>query len=70
MLDVIIWTAIIGSALCVLVFLTLAVLILASGVDMWRKKRALRHPIPPPDRAAERMYGQQYFDRAIGKKVD
>jgi hypothetical protein len=65
MLDVIIWVAIIGSALCALVFLTLIVLVLFS-----LGSRMKNYALPPPDRAAERMYGQQYFDRAIGKKVD
>ena len=65
MLDIIIWTAIIGSALCVLVFLALTVLILFS-----LGSRVKDYVLPPPDRAAERMYGQQYFERAIGKKVD
>ena len=62
MVTFILWVAIIGTGLCVLVFLTLLCLIgysLATSVK--------NYVLPPPDRAAERMYDQQYFDRAVSK---
>lgn len=62
MVDFIMWVAIIGTGLCVLVFLSvLALIILMLGNSM--KGRVL----PPPDKAAERMYNQRYFDRAVSK---
>lgn len=67
MVTFILWTACILTGLCALVFLAVGVVVTMGVVNMWRKRRALRHPLPPPDRAAERTYGQQYFERAVKK---
>jgi Na+-transporting methylmalonyl-CoA/oxaloacetate decarboxylase gamma subunit len=62
MVDFIMWVAIIGTGLCVLVFLSvLALIILMLGNSM------KNYILPPPDKAAERMYGQQYHDRIVSK---
>jgi len=62
MVDLILWVAVIGTALCVLVFLSvLALIILMLGNSV------KGYVLPPPDKAAERMYDQQYFDRAVSK---
>jgi hypothetical protein len=62
MVTFIMWVAIVGTALCALVFATLIVLILLS-----LGSKAKNYALPPPDKAAERMYDQQYFDRAVSK---
>lgn len=62
MVTFIMWVAIIGTGLCVLVFLSvLALIILMLGNSV------KGYVLPPPDKAAERMYGQQYFDRTMSK---
>ena len=62
MVDVILWVAVIGTGLCVLVFLSVLALIILMLVNSMRNRI-----LPPPDKAAERMYGQQYFDRTMSK---
>lgn len=52
----------VGIAACV--WLAVVGLILARLAEY----RPNRYALPPPDKAAERMHDQQYFDRAIGKK--
>jgi hypothetical protein len=68
MIDFILWVALIGTALCALVMLTLIVTIIVSVADAWRRHKALRGVLPPPDKAADRTYGLNYFYRANGKK--
>lgn len=66
MVDVIMWTAIIGTGLAAIVFLILFALILAALFNYIRGETN-NHSLPPPERVAERMYGQQYFERAVKK---
>lgn len=67
MVTFIMWVAIIGSLICVLVYASIVVVITLSLCD-WVKRRRVQEVLPPPDRAAERMYDIQYFIRAIGRK--
>ena len=59
--------ALVLTALSGIVFLLLIGLIVSETVRslyrLLRKEKAL----PPPDRAAERTYGQKYFERAVSK---
>lgn len=66
MVDVIMWVAIIGTGLAATVFLILFALMFAALFNYIREKTS-SHSLPPPDHAAERMYGQQYFERAVKK---
>ena len=66
MIRFIVWVTWIGTGIALLVFATLIVLLLVDFVRAGYRRVVL----PPPDRAAERMYDQQYFDRAVGKKVE
>jgi uncharacterized iron-regulated membrane protein len=68
MIDFVIWTIFIGVGICAAVFLVLAVCIIISIVDMWRKRMSLLQVLPPPDKAAERTFSQRYFERAIGRR--
>lgn len=69
MADFIVWVAVIGTLLCGLVILTIIGLV-AFDVSCALLKRRKREALPDPDPRAERTYGQKYFDRAIGKKVN
>lgn len=64
MIDFVTWVIFISVGIAACVWLTLIGLILARLAEY----RPNRYALPPPDKAAERMHGQQYFDRAIGKK--
>lgn len=66
MVDVIMWTAVVGTGLAALVFLLVVALMFASLFNYIRDKTN-NHSLPPPERVAERMYGQQYFERAVKK---
>ena len=70
MLDFVLGVIVICTGLCVLTFFALGIVVGMWCIESWNRKRASRYPLPPPDRAAERMYDQQYFDRAVGKKVE
>ena len=67
MLDFIIWVAIVGSAMCMLVFLALIVVVMMSIVDAYKRRMESHAVLPPPDKAADRTYGLKYFYRANGK---
>ena len=62
MLTFVMWVIFVGVGLCAAVFATLIVLIVMSLFDSLKS----RSVAVPPARAAERMYDQQYFDRAVG----
>lgn len=66
MVNVIMWTALIGVGLCAAVFATLFGYIF---FDMYksRKNDKQREVLPPPERQAQRVYGQQYFEKAMKK---
>lgn len=64
MITFITWVACIGVAIASLVWLAVVCVILARIGGY----KPTRYALPPPDRAAERMYGVQYFIRAIGRK--
>lgn len=68
MTDFIVWVAVIGTMLCGLIILTIIGLV-AFDVSCALFKRK-RKTLPNPDPRAERTYGQKYFDRAVGKKVN
>ena len=59
--------AIVLTALSAIVFMILIGLILYSTIDNLRRLMSKGEVLPPPDKAAERTYGQQYFDRAVSK---
>jgi hypothetical protein len=63
MVNFVMWVIFIGVGICMAVLTTIAVLIIVEVVDSLRK-----HSLPSPDKAAERMYGQQYFGRVMNKK--
>ena len=67
MIDFITWTAFILVSFCLGVFTLLFVVIILNIVSWWKFRVSLKTPLPPPDKASERMYGQQYFDRAMKK---
>lgn len=67
MVDFIFWVSVIGTGLCVLVFAVLFFLIFVSFIS-YIKDKFNNHALPPPDKAAERPWGQKYFERAIGRK--
>ena len=60
-------TAILLTGLSIIGFLIIIALIVFGAMDnlvrMFRKQEVL----PPPDKAVERVYGQQYLDRAVSK---
>lgn len=59
----------------ILTLLSVGVFAAIIGLVLWdlalsvakRRKRKAREVLPPPDKAAERTYGQQYFHRAVSK---
>jgi hypothetical protein len=63
MITFVTWVIFIGVGVAACVWLVLVSLILARLVSLRPTK-----DLPPPARAAERMYGIQYFIRAIGRK--
>ena len=65
MLNFTLFVSVVGVAVCIGVYLALLTLII---FRVSHKTRGTGEVLPPPDRAAERPYGQQYFERAIGKK--
>lgn len=58
------WVIFISVGIAACVWLTLIGVILARLAS----HKPTRYTLPPPERQAERMHDQQYFDRAIGKK--
>jgi hypothetical protein len=64
MITFITYVTIISVGIAACVWLVVVGLILARLAAY----RPTRYALPPPDKASERMHGQQYFDRAIGKK--
>ena len=69
MLDFILIVAIGGTFLCALVVIAIL------GLVLFDTSRALyriskREVLPEPDPKAERTYGQKYFERVIGRKVN
>jgi hypothetical protein len=62
MITFVTWVIFIGVGIAACVWLVVAGLILARLINVYPKD------LPPPARAAERMYGIQYFIRAIGRK--
>lgn len=67
MINFIAAVAFIGVGICAIVFVVLIGYIFSDLYQAMRHGKK-RYALPPPDKAAERMHGQQYFDRAIGKK--
>jgi len=67
MLTFITWVAVIGTALCALVFLTLFAVVVTSVINDWKQRQSMRNVYPHPDTSAERMYDVQYFYRANGR---
>lgn len=66
MVNLIILVAIIGSGLAILVF---AVSIFLAVATMFaRLTERGNHSLPEPDKAADRPWGQKYFERAIGRR--
>ena len=59
--------AIVLTALSALVFLAIIILVCYGTIDNLRRIYRQNEVLPPPDKAAERTYGQQYFDRAVSK---
>lgn len=59
--------AIVLTALSALVFLAIITLVCYGAIDNLRRFMSKKETLPPPDKAAERTYGQQYFDRAVSK---
>lgn len=70
MVDVVLWIAVIGTGLCVLVYLTLLGVIILSIIGYVTGERNKNEVLPEPDPRAERTYGQKYFERAIGRKLN
>lgn len=68
MLTFVMWVIFIGVGICALVMGALVICAVISIVDVWRNRMSLKQPLPRHDRAAERMYDQQYFDRAVGNR--
>lgn len=69
MLDLILIVAVGGTLLCGLVGIAIL------GLVLFDTGRALhriykREVLPEPDPKAERTYGQKYFERVIGRKVN
>ncbi len=64
MITFITYVAVIGVGIAAIIWLTVIGLILARLAGY----SPTRYALPPPDKAAERMHGQQYFERAIGRK--
>lgn len=62
MITFVTWVIFIGVGIAACVWLVVAGLILARLINVYPTA------LPPPARAAERMYGIQYFIRAIGRK--
>ena len=62
MLTFVMWVIFVGVGLCAALFSAIIVLIAMSLFDSLKS----RYVGQPPARAAERMYDQQYFDRAVG----
>jgi hypothetical protein len=63
MVDFVTWVIFIGVGIAACVWLTVVGLILARLAGYSPN----RYTLPPPERTAERMYGQQYFERAMKK---
>lgn len=55
-------------AVAVAVWIAVLFVMVTNVIDNYRKRSSRQVALPPPDKAAERMYGQQYFERAIGRK--
>jgi len=66
MITFITYVAIIGTGLASIVWLVLACIVFARIRENWHRTGA--PPLPPPERQANRVFGQQYFERAIGRK--
>ena len=67
MITFITYVALIGTGLAALVWITLVCVVLGSIAKNWHRS-APRESLPPPEYQANRVYGQQYFERAIGRK--
>ena len=63
-LDSIEWAAFIT---CVLIC-AVCVAVITIGILINKYSNGSDEVLPPPDRAADRTYGQKYFNRAIGRK--
>lgn len=68
MLDFLLWLAVISTGLCVIIFLCVVGVLLLIVID--KVKSATPVALPDPDPRAERTFGQKYFERAIGKKLN
>jgi hypothetical protein len=68
MVNFIVFVAIVGSGLAVLVFAVIIFLIMA--MLFARLTERGNHSLPEPDKAADRPWGQKYFERAIGRRLN
>lgn len=67
MITFITWVALIGTGIAALVWVTLACVVFARIRENWHRTGGGN--LPPPERQTERTFGQQYFERAIGRKI-
>jgi hypothetical protein len=68
MVNFIVFVAIVGSGLAVLVFAVIIFLIMA--MLFARLTERGNHSLPEPDKAADRPWGQKYFERAINRRLN
>ena len=66
MVNFIVFIAIVSTGLAVLVFAVILFLIMA--MLFARLTERGNHSLPEPDKAADRPWGQKYFERAIGRR--
>ena len=64
MLTFVLTTILVLTAFCAGVFVVVTILIVMNTVGVARDRWFL----PPPERQTERVYGQQYFDRAVSNQ--
>lgn len=62
MLTFVLTTILVLTVLCAGVYCFLITLMVIDTTNYVRRRLVL----PPPERQTERVYGQQYFDRAVG----
>ena len=68
MVNFIVFVAVVDSGLAVLVFAVIIFLIMA--MLFARLTERGNHSLPEPDKAADRPWGQKYFERAIGRRLN
>ena len=68
MVNFIVFIAIVSTGLAVLVFAVILFLIMAMLFARLTKQG--NRLLPEPDKAADRPWGQKYFERAIGRRLN